>query len=126
MNCGLCPDLYPWHVMFTTHHFEVDWRTHQGFLQLQERLARSPTFPYDSNVIITNILEEYKELLYAYLYYWEARMLSLYSWSCFRLLILIDSCPIVSSAASPRTSPAKSKDLMDIFISSMFEKEVVL
>lgn len=82
MNCGLCPDLYPRDPRFTTHHYEVDWRTQQGFLQMQERLSRSPTSLYDSKIMITNMLEVYRELLYAYLYYWEARMLSLCSWSC--------------------------------------------
>lgn len=45
---------------------QADWRTYQAVLQIQEHLARSPTFLHDSNIRFTNALGEYRELPYEY------------------------------------------------------------
>ena len=53
---------------------QADWRTYQAVLQIQERLARSPTALHDSNIQFTNVLGEYRELPYEYFCQWEVRV----------------------------------------------------
>ena len=53
---------------------QADWRTYQAVLQIQERLARSPTSLHESNIQFTNVLGEYRELPYEFFYQWEVRM----------------------------------------------------
>lgn len=53
---------------------QADWRTYQAVLQIQERLARSPTSLHDSNIQFTNVLGEYRELPYEYFCQWEVRV----------------------------------------------------
>lgn len=50
---------------------QAEWRTYQAVLQIQERLARSPTSLHDSNIRFTNVLGEYRELPYEYFCQWE-------------------------------------------------------
>lgn len=50
---------------------QADWRTYQAVLQIQERLARSPTSLHDSNIQFTNVLGKYRELPYEYFCQWE-------------------------------------------------------
>ena len=57
---------------------QADWRTYQAVLQIQERLARSPTALHDSNIQFTNVLGEYRELPYEYFCQWEVRVQSPY------------------------------------------------
>ena len=38
----------------------ADWRTYQAVLQIQNRLAQSPTSSHDSNIQFTNALGEYR------------------------------------------------------------------
>ena len=57
---------------------QADWRTYQAVLQIQERLARSPTALHDSNIQFTNVLGEYRELPYEYFCQWEVRVRSPY------------------------------------------------
>lgn len=58
---------------------QADWRTYQAILQIQERLARSPTALHDSsNIQFTNVLGEYRELPYEYFCQWEVRVQSPY------------------------------------------------
>lgn len=57
---------------------QTDWRTYQAVLQIQERLARSPTTLHDSNIQFTNVLGEYRELPYEYFCQWEVRVQSPY------------------------------------------------
>ena len=45
---------------------QTDWRTYQAVLQIQERLARSPTSLHESNIQFTNVLGEYRKLPYEY------------------------------------------------------------
>ena len=52
---------------------QSDWRTYQAVLQIQERLARSPSSLLDSNIQFTNALGEYRELPYEYFCHWEVR-----------------------------------------------------
>ena len=54
---------------------QVDWRTYQAVLQIQDRLDRSPTSLHDSNIHFTNVLGEYRELPYEYFCHWEVRAL---------------------------------------------------
>lgn len=61
---------------------QVDWRTYQAVLQIQERLSRSPTSLHDSNIKFTNVLGEYRELPYEYFCHWEVRMLPSQILSC--------------------------------------------
>ena len=58
-----------------------DWRTYQAVLQIQERLARTPTALHDSNIHFTNVLGEYRELPYEYFCQWEVRVQSPYHYS---------------------------------------------
>ena len=53
---------------------QADWRTYQAVLQIQERLARSPTSVHDSNIQFTNVLGEYRELPYEFFCQWEVRV----------------------------------------------------
>lgn len=53
---------------------QADWRTYQAVLQIQERLARSPTSLHDSNIQFTNVLGEYRELPYEFFCQWEVRI----------------------------------------------------
>ena len=39
---------------------QADWRTYQAVLQIQERLAHSPSSLHDSNIQFTNALGEYR------------------------------------------------------------------
>ena len=55
---------------------QADWRTYQAVVQIQERLARSPTASHDSNIQFTNVLGEYRELPYEYFCQWEVRVQS--------------------------------------------------
>ena len=57
---------------------QADWRTYQAVLQIQERLARSPTTLHDSNIQFTNVLGEYRELPYEYFCQWEVCIQRLY------------------------------------------------
>ena len=58
---------------------QADWHTYQAVLQIQERLARSPTALHDSsNIHFTNVLGEYRELPYEYFCQWEVRVQSPY------------------------------------------------
>ncbi|KAL9117597.1 MAG: hypothetical protein Q9187_005866, partial [Circinaria calcarea] len=50
---------------------QADWRTYQAVLQIQERLARSPSSLHGSNIQFTNALGEYRELPYEYFCHWE-------------------------------------------------------
>ncbi|KAL9064147.1 MAG: hypothetical protein Q9161_009057 [Pseudevernia consocians] len=50
---------------------QADWRTYQATLQIQERLAHSPTTLHESNIRFTNVLGEYRELPYEYFCQWE-------------------------------------------------------
>ena len=58
---------------------QADWRTYQAVLQIQERLARSPTSLHDSNIQFTNVLGEYRELPYEYFCQWEVRVHTSYT-----------------------------------------------
>lgn len=53
---------------------QADWRTYQAVMQIQERLAQSPTSVHDSNIQFTNVLGEYRELPYEYFCQWEVRV----------------------------------------------------
>ena len=53
---------------------QADWRTYQATLQIQERLAHSPTTLHESNIRFTNVLGEYRELPYEYFCQWEVRV----------------------------------------------------
>lgn len=52
-----------------------DWRTYQAILQIQQRLAQSPTSLHDSDIRFTNALGEYRELPYEYFCQWEVCVL---------------------------------------------------
>lgn len=50
-----------------------DWRTYQAVLQIQERLAHSPSSAGGSHIQFTNALGEYRELPYEFFCHWEVR-----------------------------------------------------
>ena len=52
---------------------QADGRTYRAILQIQERLAQSPSSLLDSNIQFTNALGEYRELPYEYFCHWEVR-----------------------------------------------------
>lgn len=56
---------------------QADWRTYHVVLQIQERLARSPTSLHETNIQFTNILGEYRELPYEYFCQWEVSIYKL-------------------------------------------------
>ena len=58
---------------------QADGRTYQAVVQIQERLARSPTSLHDSNIQFTNVLGEYRELPYEFFCQWEVREHTLYT-----------------------------------------------
>ena len=53
---------------------QADGRTYQAVLQIQKRLAQSPTSLHNSNIHFTNVLGEYRELPYEYFCQWEVRL----------------------------------------------------
>lgn len=58
---------------------QADWRTYQAVMQIQARLAQSPTSLHDSNIQFTDVLGEYRELPYEYFCQWEVRVHNAYA-----------------------------------------------
>ena len=110
-------------IMATVHTFphdirnllhtviQGDWRTYQAVLQIQERLARSPTSLHDSNIQFTNVLGEYRELPYEYFCQWEVRLHAPCHQSSLRVPTYLVSRSRVSFALNSKINPVKLRSL---------------
>ena len=106
---------------------QVDWRTYQAVLQIQERLARSPTSLHESNIQFTNVLGEYRELPYEYFCQWEVSVHNLYP-----IVVFVSANPLHQPfqgflRAQFKNKPGEVKILEDQFyiINAKKDKEIV-